>query len=126
MSSIERDNNPLNIKMTQLPEEKMCGLCDTKADILFPITDVLLCLPCAEALAERTDIPPVSYKLYQNLKPEGFCAKCGADVVIGVKANFHICHKCTEKLGKVERARRIKEVAQARKILSGYDVHKVI
>ena len=119
------DLNPLGIRLTTLPEEKMCGLCDVKADIVFPINDVLLCLPCAEKLAERTDIE-VHYKLYQNLKPEGVCAKCGIEVVVGVKASFHICNKCTRYLGKMEQARRVKEAAMARKILGGYDVRKVI
>ena len=122
---ITHNHNPLGLKLTTLPEEKICPMCDIKADIVFPINDVLLCLPCAEKMAERTDTK-VSYKLYTNLKPEGQCAKCGIEVVVGVKASFHICHSCTVKLGKMEQARKMKEAANARKILDKYGIRKVI
>ncbi len=121
---VEKDDlkNPLHLKLKTLPEEQICGLCDRKVDILFPINDVLLCLPCAEYLAERTDIPPVHYKLYQDVIGRNHCARCGRPVVIGVKASFHICHDCTVKLAKVEQGIRAQEAANARKIAEKYDI----
>ena len=124
-SEVTRDQNPLGLKLTQLPEEKMCALCHSKADVIFPITDMVLCFKHANIMAEYKDVKVVFYP-YSDLRGVGHCAVCGEQVVMGVKANTHICNKCTRELGRKEQAWRIKDAAHARKPVKSFKPRKVL
>lgn len=117
--------NPLDIRLKPIPEETVCALCHSKADYVFPITDMILCLEHAEIMAEYKDVK-VTFKPHADITGRSHCAVCGKPVIYGVRANTHICNKCTIKLGKMQEGIRIQEAAKARKVVKDLNVRKVI
>ena len=111
-----KDYNPLGLKRQEFPQEQVCPFCGTKADYLFPINDVVLCLPHAEMVMERYGEVPMVSKPFTSIKGDGYCHWCGVEVPVGVKMSTYICHKCTVHLGKMEKGHRVKEAALARKV----------
>lgn len=93
--------NPHHLKLNKIPEEKMCGLCDSVADTIFPIVGMVLCFDCANEVKERDDIF-LQLKPYMRVSKATFCGRCGRTVNWGAAATTRICHKCTVRAGKFE------------------------
>lgn len=95
--------NPLGHKITPFPEEQPCALCDSTADVLFPIK-MNLCPKCAQSVIERKDI----FKRFKSFtRLSGMkCDKCGEGNIQIYEVSTRICNKCTYKLGRQLKKRR--------------------
>jgi hypothetical protein len=111
--------NPHKLKLTSIPENRVCGFCDTVKDYVFALSDVVVCYKCANEILERKDIQ-YGIKPYKGTPMDPmFCARCGNDVVEGVSLNIRLCNECITKAGKFElrwRGRRIRRASGARKV----------
>lgn len=89
--------NPLGLKIVPFPEEKVCGWCQSKKEVVFPIAP-RLCERCVQRINGRQDI-------LKNFKPKidlmGYrCDGCGTVTYMPVITNTRICNACTILLGK--------------------------
>jgi ribosomal protein S27AE len=88
--------NPWGYKIKPFKEEYICPLCESKADVVFPIT-MDLCPRCAEKVMERKDIYWTAEK---KIDVDGhFCVNCGEFSIVYYTVNTRICNKCTRRLG---------------------------
>jgi hypothetical protein len=111
--------NPHGYKLTPIPEEKVCGFCDTQKDYIFALSDVVVCMKCANEILERTDIERGFKPYHGSIVEPMFCARCGVDVVTGISFNIRLCYDCIRKAGIYElqwKGRKIRRVSGARKV----------
>ena len=111
--------NPHDLKLTPIPEEKMCILCDTQKENIFGLTDVVMCIKCANEVSERTDYHYTAKRYFGGYVDPMFCARCGNDVVYGMKFNLHACKSCIEKAGRFQdrwTGKKIQRAGKARKV----------
>lgn len=104
--------NPLGNKMSPFPEEKVCALCESKMDVIFPIAPKM-CLHCVERIRGRADVLRIT-KTKLDLTGY-FCDKCGRLTYAPTIVNTRCCHGCTTKLGNQVRANNIRNTF-ARKV----------
>jgi len=105
---------PLGVKPTKFPEEYICPLCESKADVVFPIS-MELCPKCTQKVRERKDIWKDIKGPFIDLSGH-FCPNCGNYSIVYYKVNTRICNKCTRRLGKNEIENR-ERLRVARKIV---------
>jgi hypothetical protein len=106
--------NPLGLRIQPFKEEKVCGLCESKCDVIFPVGPKL-CQRCAMHAIGRTD---VMNRWRGKLEINGYrCDFCGSVVYFTMRVNTRVCNKCTIRLGKVTQANQVWQRAGARHVL---------
>lgn len=105
---------PLGRRVQPFPEEKVCALCESKCDVIFPIA-VKLCEPCAIRVMGRGDI----LKRWQRkMDLTGYlCDWCGRNTYFPVLMNSRVCNKCTVKLGNQTKNNQIRVRYGARRVV---------
>lgn len=89
--------NPFGHKITPFLEEKVCALCESKCDVVFPMAPKL-CQACSKRIWARQDVMRVAKP---KLDMNGYrCDWCGGVSFFPTIINTRICHKCTNKLAK--------------------------
>ncbi len=92
--------NPRGNTIKPFKEEYICGLCDSKADVVFPV-QVDLCPKCTARVRERKDVFKTISQPFYDFGGR-FCVNCGETSIVYYRVNVRICHKCTLRLGKNE------------------------
>jgi hypothetical protein len=106
--------NPLGVRLKPFPVERVCGLCEGKADVIFPVAPKL-CQRCAMHAIGRTD---VMNKWKGQFDISGYkCDFCGTSVYFTMRVNTRACNKCTWRLGRVTLANQSWQRAGARHVV---------
>ncbi len=109
-----KNYSPLRHKVVPFPEEYVCPLCESKADVVFPIA-LELCEKCKDKVIERTDIWWRTSR--KKFDPQGFyCLNCGRHVPVIYLYNTRVCNRCTMRLGKNQK-RYLNLTKYARKVV---------
>jgi hypothetical protein len=88
--------NPWGLKVRPFLEEKVCGLCQSKADVIFPMSPHL-CEKCASKAVGRKDVLAIWKRKFDL---SGYrCDLCGAVTYFPIILNTRVCHRCTNDLG---------------------------
>ncbi len=106
-----RNMNPHGHKLTKIPEEKTCIVCDSVKEYIFPINNAIFCVKHGNELREHKGEYIVSKPYYTISKPM-FCFKCGELVSIGWNITTRACLSCVQKAGKYEMGWRARKYAR--------------
>ncbi len=107
--------SPLGHRVTPFPEEKVCGICESKCDVVFPVAPKL-CGRCAMHAIGRSDVMN-KWRFGPPTLSGYHCDNCGQLTYRPLQVNTRICHPCTSRLGNQVQKNQMALMYGARRVV---------